>query len=82
MTSTILSLKGFVHSVDWTTVQNKQHLESCLVLAENFEKVAFDGRVKEEITIPAGSKILCFHGNPEPGTRQPELNLVYVTYDD
>lgn len=46
------------------------------------EKVAFDGRVKEEITIPAGSKILCFYGNPEPGTRQPELNLVYVTYDD
>ena len=45
-------------------------------------KVAFDGRVKEEITIPAGSKILCFYGNPEPGTRQPELNLVYVTYDD
>ncbi len=48
----------------------------------NGDKVAFDGRVKDEITIPAGSKVLCFYGNPEPGTRQPELNLVYVTYED
>jgi hypothetical protein len=46
------------------------------------DKVAFDGRTQEEISIPAGSKILCFYGNPEPGTRQPEFRLVYVTYDD
>ena len=46
------------------------------------DKVAFDGRTQEEILIPAGSKILCFYGNPEPGTRQPEFRLVYVTYDD
>lgn len=46
------------------------------------DKVAFDGRTRDEITIPAGSKILCFYGNPEPGTRQPEFSLVYVTYDD
>ena len=43
------------------------------------QKVAFDGRAPEDITIPQGSKILCFYGNPEPGTRQPEYRLVYVT---
>lgn len=48
----------------------------------NGTKVAFDGRVQDEVTIPAGSKVLCFYGNPEPGTRQPEFRLVYVTYDD
>ncbi len=42
-------------------------------------KVAFDGRVAEDITIPQGSKVLCFYGNPEAGTRQPEYRLVYVT---
>ena len=46
------------------------------------DKVAFDGRTQEEVTIPAGSKILCFYGNPEPGSRQPEYRLTYVTYDD
>ena len=46
------------------------------------DKVAFDGRTQEEMTIPAGSKILCFYGNPEPNSRQPEYRLVYVTYDD
>ena len=46
------------------------------------DKVAFDGRTQEEISIPAGSKILCFYGNPEPGSRQPEYSLTYVTYDD
>ena len=45
-------------------------------------KVAYDGRTREDITIPAGAKILCFYGNPEEGTRQPEFNLVYITYDD
>tara|TARA_B100000427_G_C15133569_1_gene431297 strand:+ start:25 stop:405 length:381 start_codon:yes stop_codon:yes gene_type:complete len=48
----------------------------------NGNKVAFDGRTREEITIPEGSKILCFYGNPEPGTRQPEFSLVYVSYDE
>ena len=46
------------------------------------EKGAFDGRTQEDISIPSGSKILLFYGNPEPGTRQPEFNLVYVSYDD
>ena len=46
------------------------------------DKVAFDGRTQEEISIPAGSKILCFYGNPESGSRQPEYRLTYVTYDD
>ena len=46
------------------------------------DKVAFDGRTQEEMTIPAGSKILCFYGNPEPNSRQPEYRLTYVTYDD
>lgn len=45
-------------------------------------KVAYDGRTKEDVFIPSGSKILCFYGNPEPGTRQPEFRLVYVSYDD
>ena len=30
-------------------------------------KVAFSGRVTEDITIPAGTKILAFHGEPEEG---------------
>ena len=46
------------------------------------DKVAFDGRTQEEVTIPSGSKILCFYGNPEPGSRHPEYRLTYVTYDD
>ena len=46
------------------------------------DKVAFDGRTQEEMTIPAGSKILCFYGNPEPNSRQPEYRLAYLTYDD
>ncbi len=46
------------------------------------DKVAYDGRTQEEITIPAGSKILCFYGHPEPGSKQPEFRLVYVTYDE
>ena len=45
-------------------------------------KVAFSGRVSEEITIPAGTKLLAFHGEPEEGSRQPDIRLVTVTYDD
>ena len=43
-------------------------------------KVAFSGRTHEEVTIPKGSKILAFNREPEPGSRQPDLGLVYVTY--
>ena len=43
-------------------------------------KVAFSGRTREEVTIPKGSKILAFNREPEPGSRQPDLGLVYVTY--
>lgn len=45
-------------------------------------KVAFSGRVQEDITINAGTKILAFHGEPEEGTKQPDIRLVSVTYDN
>jgi len=45
-------------------------------------KVAFSGRTQDEILIPKGTKILAFKRDPEPGTRQPDLGLVYVTYED
>ena len=45
-------------------------------------KVAFSGKTREEITIPAGTKILAFKRQPEQGTRQPDLGLVYVSYED
>ena len=45
-------------------------------------KVAFSGRTQDEISIPKGTKILAFKRDPEPGTRQPDLGLVYVTYED
>jgi hypothetical protein len=54
----------------------------CGLWPRNGDKVAFDGRTQEDVTIPAGTKVLCFYGNPEPGTRQPEFRLVYVSYDD
>ena len=44
--------------------------------------VAFSGRVTEEITIPAGTKILAFNNEPEEGSRQPDIRLVTVTYED
>ena len=54
----------------------------CGLWPRNGEKVAFDGRTQEDVNIPAGTKVLCFYGNPEPGTRQPEFRLTYVTYDE
>jgi len=48
----------------------------------NGNKVAYDGRTQEDVLIPAGTKLLAFHGDPEPGTRQPDLSLVFVTYDE
>tara|TARA_B110000263_G_scaffold96655_1_gene84412 strand:+ start:305 stop:661 length:357 start_codon:yes stop_codon:yes gene_type:complete len=44
-------------------------------------KVAYSGRTDETITIEAGTKILLFFGEPEEGTRQPDLRLVSVTYN-
>jgi hypothetical protein len=32
--------------------------------------------------IPSGTKILAFNGDPEEGSRQPDIRLVTVTYDD
>tara|TARA_B100001564_G_C20425991_1_gene572341 strand:+ start:35 stop:691 length:657 start_codon:yes stop_codon:yes gene_type:complete len=45
-------------------------------------KVAYSGRVKEDIMIPAGTKLLAFNGEPEEGSRQPDIRLTMVTYDD
>ena len=45
-------------------------------------KVAFSGRARQDIHIPSGTKILAFKREPEPGSRQPDLGLVYVTYDE
>lgn len=40
-------------------------------------KVAFEGRTSEDLSIPAGSKILVFNNNKE-NDQQPDLNLCYV----
>jgi len=48
---------------------------------ENSDKVAYSGRTQEDIHIPAGTKLLCFHRDSD-NERAPDLGLVYVTYDD
>ena len=40
-------------------------------------KVAYEGRTGEDLTIPAGSKILVFNNN-KTDDKQPDLNLCYV----
>lgn len=45
-------------------------------------KVSFKGRTQEDIMIPAGTKILALDGQPDEGSRQPDLRLVMITYDD
>jgi len=45
-------------------------------------KVSFKGRTQEDVIIPAGTKILALDGQPEDGSRQPDLRLVMITYDD
>ena len=45
-------------------------------------KVLLSGRNQEDITIPAGVKVLVLRKEPEPGTRQPDASIVYVTYED
>lgn len=47
----------------------------------NSSKVAFSGRTKEDIHIPAGTKLLCFKRDSE-NEKAPDLGLVYVTYDE
>ena len=50
--------------------------------AQDKGKVAFSGRVKEEIVIPAGSKLLCFSRDNDANERAPDLGLVWVSYED
>ncbi|MFL2961041.1 MAG: HRDC domain-containing protein [Candidatus Thalassarchaeaceae archaeon] len=45
-------------------------------------KVSFKGRTQEDIMIPAGTKILALDGQPDEGSRQPDLRLVMITYND
>ena len=47
----------------------------------NSSKVAFSGRTKEDIHIPAGTKLLCFKRESD-NEKAPDLGLVYVTYDE
>jgi len=47
---------------------------------ETSGKVAYSGRVKEEITIPAGAKLLCFRNTSE-NEKAPTLSLVWVSYE-
>ena len=53
----------------------------CSVWADN-GKVLLSGRTQEEITVPEGVKVLGRRRDPEPGTRQPDASIVYVTYED
>ena len=46
----------------------------------NSAKVAFTGRTQEDIHIPSGSKVMCFHNQSE-NERAPSLNLVWVSYE-
>ena len=45
-------------------------------------KVILSGRTQEQMTIPEGVKVLVLRREPEPGTRQPDASIVYVTYED
>ncbi len=45
-------------------------------------KVLLSGRTQEPVNIPEGVKVLVLKKDPEPGTRQPDASIVYVTYDD
>jgi len=53
----------------------------CSVWADT-GKVLLSGRTQEEISIPEGVKVLVLRREPEPGTRQPDASIVYVTYED
>ena len=43
-------------------------------------RVAYSGYAKEEVVIPENTKILAFRQDKTNDT-QPDLSLVYVTYD-
>ncbi|MBR84335.1 MAG: hypothetical protein CMA85_00085 [Euryarchaeota archaeon] len=45
-------------------------------------KVLLSGRTQEATTIPEGVKVLVLKKDPEPGTRQPDASIVFVTYED
>ena len=45
-------------------------------------KVLFSGNTQEQVTIPKGVKVLVMKNTPQPGTRQPNANIVYVTLGD
>mgnify|MGYP001369941347 CR=1 FL=1 len=47
---------------------------------DNSSKVAFTGRTQEDVHIPSGSKVMCFHNQSE-NERAPSLNLVWVSYE-
>ena len=44
-------------------------------------KVAYEGRTSEDLTIPSGSKVIAFNRD-KTGDNQPDLNLVFVEYED
>ena len=48
---------------------------------ENSNKVAFSGRVKDDVVIPSGSKVICFN-NDSANEKAPALSLVWVSYED
>ena len=45
-------------------------------------KVLFSGQTQEQVTIPKGVKVLVMKNTPQPGTRQPNANILYVTLGD
>ena len=48
--------------------------------AQDGGKVAYSGYAKEEVVIPENTKILAFRQD-KTNDSQPDLSLVYVTYD-
>ena len=59
--------------------QTNGQMETAFALWTGKGKVAFSGFVKEQITIPAGAKVLAFqNGTATPENKQPNLRLVYV----
>ena len=58
---------GLWHDLGWTNDANR---------------VLLSGVARESITIPEGVKVLVLKNNPEPGSRQPNAKILYVTHED
>jgi len=70
------------HERDIANRGSKSVYHGVCSLWEDKGKVLLSGRTQEETIVPAGVKVLVLRKEPEPGTRQPNASIVYVTYED